>query len=257
MGRVIAVVNQKGGVGKTTTAVNLASWLARKGKFVLLIDMDPQANATSGVGIPHEQVTRSVYHVLVGQAYLRDVVMDTTIEGLRIVPAQQDLAGASVELVNLEQREYRLRQAVTELASQYDYVFIDCPPSLGLLTINGLVAANEVFIPVQCEYYALEGLGQLLSTVELVREHLHPELKILGAVLTMYDRRNNLSDEVLHQIHQYFPNKVFRSVIPRNIKLAEAPSHGKPISEYDPRSKGGRAYESLAQEIIDLEQSWH
>lgn len=257
MGRVIAVVNQKGGVGKTTTAVNLASWLARKGKFVLMIDMDPQANATSGFGIQHEEVPRSVYDVLVGQAYMRDVVMDTTVEGMRIVPAKQDLAGATVELVPVENREYRLKQAIAEVESQYDYVFIDCPPSLGLLTINSLTAAKEVLIPVQCEYYALEGLGQLLSTVELVREHLHPDLKILGAVLTMYDRRNNLSDEVLKQIHQYFPNKVFRSVIPRNVKLAEAPSHGKPISEYDPKSKGGRAYETLAQEIIEGEQVWH
>lgn len=257
MGRVIAVVNQKGGVGKTTTAVNVASWLARKGKFVLMVDMDPQANATSGFGIQHEQVPGSVYDVLVGQAAMRDVVIDTLIEGLRIVPAKQDLAGATVELVPLENREYRLKQAVAEVASQYDYVFIDCPPSLGLLTINSLVASKEVLIPVQCEYYALEGLGQLLSTVELVREHLHPELQILGAVLTMYDRRNNLSDEVLKQIHEFFPNKVFRSVIPRNVKLAEAPSHGKPISEYDPGSKGGRAYETLAQEIIEGEQPWH
>lgn len=256
MGRVIAVVNQKGGVGKTTTAVNVASWLVRRGKFVLLIDMDPQANATSGFGVQHADVHQSVYEVLVGQANMRDVIVDTMVEGLRLVPAKQDLAGATVELVPIEHREFRLQQAVAEVASQYDYVFIDCPPSLGLLTINSLVAAKEVLIPVQCEYYALEGLGQLLSTVELVRQHLHPELQVLGAVLTMYDRRNNLSDEVLQQIHQYFPNKVFRSVIPRNVKLAEAPSHGQPISEYDPRSKGGRAYETLAQEIIEGEQHY-
>lgn len=250
MGRIISIVNQKGGVGKTTTAVNLASFLAEMGKFVLLVDLDPQGNATAGLGLDPRSVERGVYEVIGGGSSFAQVSRRSEVEGLHFTPATMSLAGANVELVGHDRREFLLHDALLEIKSHYDYVIIDNPPSLGLLTVNGLVAANELLVPVQCEYYALEGLGQLLNTVDLVKRNLRPEIEILGAILTMYDRRNKLSQEVLMEIYKYFPNKVFRSVIPRNVKLAEAPSHGRPISLYDPKSKGGRAYQKLAQEIM-------
>lgn len=257
MARIIAIVNQKGGVGKTTTAVNLSSYIAKQGKFVLLIDLDPQANASSGLGQNSQEQVKSIYEVLTGQFRLSDIIQETSQEGLRVAPASMQLAGASVELVQAERREYRLSEALLEVKHAYDYIFIDCPPSLGLLTVNSLVAAQEVLIPVQCEYYALEGLGQLLKTIDLVKQHLQPNLEVLGAVLTMFDKRNGLSREVLEEIYKYFPKRVFRSVIPRNVRLAEAPSHGKSISQYDASSKGAKAYEKLAEEILATEINTH
>lgn len=253
MPRIIAIVNQKGGVGKTTTAVNVAAYLAHLGKFVLLVDLDPQGNASSGIGVDYKSVDQGVYHPLVSDVSLKEVVVPTSVDGLRVAPATVDLAGARVELVELETREFRLHNAMLEVRHDYDYIIIDCPPSLCLLTVNGLVAADEALIPVQTEYYALEGLSQLLETIDLVQRNLKPDLKVLGAVMTMYDERSRLSKEVFNQLYQFFPNKIFRTVIPRNVQLAEAPSYGKSILHYDRRSPGGKAYERLAREIIDQE----
>lgn len=252
MAQIISVVNQKGGVGKTTTAVNLGAYLAHLGKFVLLVDMDPQANATSGLGIDHKNLEKGVYEAISGEANFRDILVDTPVQGYKVAPATVSLAGANIELVNAERREFRLYDALLEARNDFDYIIIDCPPSLGLLTINSLTAADHVFIPVQAEYYALEGLGQLLETINLVQENLKPDLKILGAVITMFDSRVGLSDAILKELYQYFPNKIFRSVIPRNIRLAEAPSHGLPILHYDAKSKGAKAYERLAREILEI-----
>lgn len=252
MPKIIALVNQKGGVGKTTTAVNLGAYLAALGKFVLLVDVDPQANATSGLGIDHRSLEKGIYDTLIGQASLRDIIRNTSHEGYRLAPATLALAGANVELVNMERRESKLREVLEEARHAYDYVLIDCPPSLGLLTINGLVAAEAVLIPVQAEYYALEGLSQLLETINLVKDNLRPDLEVLGAVLTMFDNRNRLSQDVLQELYKYFPNKIFRSVIPRTVKLAEAPSFGQSILHYDPNGKGGKAYERLARELLEV-----
>ncbi|MFH0818791.1 MAG: AAA family ATPase [Patescibacteria group bacterium] len=251
MVRIITIVNQKGGVGKTTTAVNVASYLAEAEKKVLLIDTDPQANATSGLGIDITKLERGVYEALVGKMPVEKVIFASPIENLHIIPATINLAGASVELVSVENREYILDKCISHIKEHYDYIIIDCPPSLGLLTINSLTAGREVLIPVQCEYYALEGLGQLLNTINLVKQHLQPELNVLGSILTMFDKRNKLSVEILSEIYQHFPHYVFRSVIPRNIKLAEAPSFGQPISKYDKRSKGAKAYRKLTAELIN------
>jgi len=253
MARIISIVNQKGGVGKTTTAVNLATYLARLGKWVLLVDLDPQANATAGLGIDYQKIDRGLYQALSKQNTIQEVIFNTNIDGLKIAPATLDLAAAAVELVSEENREFRLSHTLDPIKNGFDYILIDCPPSLGLLTINALTASGEVLIPVQSEYYSLEGLGQLLNTVNLVKENLRPNLDILGAVLTMYDKRAKLSNEVLMELYKYFPDRIFRSVIPRNVRLAEAPSHGKPISDYASSSKGARAYEKLAKEIIDTE----
>ncbi len=250
MAHIVSVVNQKGGVGKTTTSVNLAAYLAEHGKFVLLVDLDPQANATSGVGIDHNTLPAGVYEALIGSHQARRLILPTPHEGLRILPATQALAGASIELVNAEEREHFLRKALMEVKNDYDYIIIDNSPSLGLLTINGLVAADAVLIPVQAEYYALEGLTQLLNTVNLVRENLRPDLAVMGAVITMYDSRTKLSKEVLQELYRYFPDKIFRSVIPRSVRLAEAPSFGKTIIGYDPSSKAAKAYQRLAREFI-------
>jgi len=251
MSKIIAVVNQKGGVGKTTTAINLAAFLAEMGKFVLLVDLDPQGNATSGLGIDRDNVEAGIYEALAKQKRIHDIIYNTAHDGLRVAPATQNLAGASIELVDVENREFQLRDLLSEVSHAYDYIIIDCPPSLGLLTINGLVAANELLIPVQAEYYALEGLGQLLRTVELVKTNLHPDLGILGAVLTMFDKRTKLSTEIMNELYKYFPNNIFRSVIPRTVRLAEAPSFGKSILHYEPHGKGAKSYERLAREIIE------
>lgn len=254
MASIIAVVNQKGGVGKTTTAVNLGSYLASNGKFVLLVDLDPQANATSGLGIDHRALEKGVYEAILGNASMRDIIVPSQVEGLKVAPATQALAGAAIELVDVERREYRLADAFMEVRGGFDYIIIDCPPSLGLLTLNGLVSADKILIPVQAEYYALEGLSQLLGTIDLVKNSLRPDLEVMGAVLTMFDARNKLSGDVMGELNKFFPNKIFQSVIPRNVRLAEAPSFGRPIAQYDPWSKGARAYEALAQEIIELEK---
>lgn len=250
MARIISVVNQKGGVGKTTTAVNLASYLAQLGNFVLLVDLDPQANATSGVGVDHKNIIAGLYEVLLGPYGIQQVTLPAHPERLRVVPANQNLAGANIELVAQTEREHRLLRELTNVQHEYDYIIIDSPPSLGLLTINGLVAADEVLIPVQCEYFALEGLGQLLNTINLVKQYLKPDLKIAGALMTMYDERNKLTRDVFDELYRYFPNKIFRTVIPRNSKLAEAPSFGKSILHYDPQGRGAKAYERLAKELM-------
>ena len=250
MGRVIAVANQKGGVGKTTTAVNLGAWLARLGKRVLLVDGDPQGNSTSGVGINKKELEASLYDALIEGKPIEAVVLPTCVEGLEVVPANIDLAGAEIELVPERARETKLKRALAPVLGRYDYILIDCPPSLGLLTINALVAAESVLIPIQCEYYALEGLSQLLDTINLVRANLNPGLRLEGVVLTMFDGRTNLSIQVADEVKRHFRDKVFRSVVPRNVRLSEAPSHGLPIFLYDARSKGSEAYEGLAQEVI-------
>lgn len=255
MTKVIAVVNQKGGVGKTTTAINLAAGLAELGKFVLLVDMDPQGNASSGLGVTKDRVAEGIYEALARQKRLHDVVVSSSHEGLRVAPATPNLAGANVELVSVERREEQLLDLLAEARHAYDYIVIDCPPSLGLLTINSLVAADELLIPVQAEYYALEGLGQLLETITLVQTHLKPDLRILGAVITMFDKRTRLSEEVMRELYKYFPDTIFRSVIPRTVRLAEAPSFGKSIMHYEPSGKGARAYERLVREILEKHET--
>ena len=251
MSRVIAIANQKGGVGKTTTAVNLSACLADLGKHVLLIDIDPQGNATSGLGIDRRRLKVSVYDVLLDELPLLDAVVDTRVRGLQVLPATIDLAGAEVELVPRIARESRLKQALDPVRDRFDFVLIDCPPSLGLLTINALTAADSILIPIQCEYYALEGLTQLMDTFRLVREALNPTLEVEGVALTMFDGRTNLSIQVVEEVKRYFKGQVYRSIITRNVRLSEAPSHGLPITLYDPRSKGAEAYMELAREVIE------
>ena len=249
MGKVISVANQKGGVGKTTTTVNLSTMLAKRGKRVLLIDTDPQGNATSGLGITKE-LELSVYDVLVGDTEMIETLQESNIKNLTVCPSNISLAGAEVELVSMMSREQRLKTKLDEIKDNYDYILIDCPPSLGLVTLNAFTASDSVLIPVQCEYFALEGLGQLLNTVNLVKKHLNKNLEIEGALLTMYDARTNLSNQVVKEVKKYFENKVYKTVIPRNVRLSEAPSYGMPISLYDPKSKGAKAYEKFTKEII-------
>jgi chromosome partitioning protein len=256
MAHIVSVVNQKGGVGKTTTALNLAAFLAEEGKFVLVVDLDPQANATSGLGMDHREIPAGTYEALIGRHRVRDLICKTSHEGLKILPATQSLAGAAVELVTVEEREHFLRKALLEIKNDFDYIFIDNPPSLGIITVNGLVASDSVLIPVQAEYFALEGLGQLMGTVGLIRENIKPSLQVMGAVITMYDSRTRLSKEVLEELYRYFPDKIFRSVIPRSVRLAEAPSFGKTILGYDPASKAAKAYQRLAREFLMRESEW-
>ncbi|MDI3299650.1 MAG: AAA family ATPase [Bacillota bacterium] len=250
MARVIAVANQKGGVGKTTTAVNLSAGLAYLGQRVLLVDIDPQGNSTSGLGLEKDALRPNIYDVLIGQAELGACVQATGVGGLFLVPANIDLAGAEIELVSMMARESRLRKALEGERERYDFVLIDCPPSLGLLTINALTAADSVLIPIQCEYYALEGLTQLLNSVRMVRANLNEALELEGVVLTMFDGRTNLSIQVAEEVKRYFPQKVFRSVIPRNVRISEAPSHGLPVLLYDPKSRGAEVYLELAREVL-------
>ncbi|WP_408008807.1 ParA family protein [Pseudalkalibacillus sp. A8] len=250
MAKVVAIANQKGGVGKTTTSVNLGACLAYLGKKVLLIDIDPQGNATSGVGIDKGDIEQCIYDVLVDDVDASKVVQQTDVEGLYIIPSSIQLAGAEIELVPTISREVRLKRAIELITDQFDYIIIDCPPSLGLLTINSLTAADAVLIPVQCEYYALEGLSQLLNTVRLVQKHLNKQLMIEGVLLTMFDARTNLGMQVIDEVKKYFQEKVYGTVIPRNVRLSEAPSHGKPIIIYDPKSRGAEVYLDLAKEVM-------
>lgn len=250
MGKIIAIANQKGGVGKTTTSVNLGAGLAQVGKKVLLIDIDAQGNATTGVGIEKSELDQCIYNVLVEDAEVQGVIQKTATENLDVLPATIQLAGAEIELVPTISREVRLQRALQPIRNEYDYIIIDCPPSLGLLTINALTAADSVIIPVQCEYYALEGLSQLLNTVRLVQKHLNKNLAIQGVLLTMLDARTNLGIQVIDEVKKYFRDKVYRSIIPRNVRLSEAPSHGKPIMQYDAKSRGAEVYIDLAEEVI-------
>jgi len=251
LAKVIAIANQKGGVGKTTTAVNLSSCLAYKGKKVVIIDIDPQGNTTSGLGIDKKNIGKSIYEVIINDEDIENALMKTVVDNLYICPSNIQLVGAEVELVSVISRETRIKAAIENIRQKYDFILIDCPPSLGLLTLNALTAADTILVPIQCEYYALEGLSQLMNTVKLVQRHLNPGLDVEGVVLTMFDARTNLSMQVVEDVKQYFRNKVYRTIIPRNVRLSEAPSFGLPIILYDPKSKGAECYLDLAQEVID------
>lgn len=251
MTRIIAVANQKGGVAKTTTAVNISACLAELGYKVLLVDLDPQGNATSGTGIAKHKLARCIYDVLINDVPLEKVILKSDLKNLKVVPARIELAGAEIELVTQMSREGKLRMAFANLKNEFDFVFIDSPPSLGLLTLNALTAASDVLIPIQCEYYALEGLSLLMNTLDRVRKHLNPSLNILGVLLTMFDARTNLSIQVVEEVKKYFNQKVFKTIIPRNVRLGEAPSHGKPIVLYDSRSRGAEVYRDLAKEVLE------
>ena len=257
MGRVIAVANQKGGVGKTTTAINLSACLAEKGQKVLSIDMDPQGNMTSGLGIDKDEVEKNIYDLMIGDAEVNDVLQKEAIENLDVIPTSIDLSAAEIELIGVEDKEFIIRNAIQSIRDNYDYVIIDCPPSLNMLTINAMTTADSVLVPIQCEYYALEGLSQLIQTVELVKTRLNPNLEIEGVVFTMYDARTNLSLQVVENVKGYLHQNIYKTIIPRNVRLAEAPSHGLPINLYDTRSAGAESYRMLAQEVLHKgEEEW-
>ncbi|MBE5780923.1 MAG: ParA family protein [Clostridiales bacterium] len=251
MGKIIAVANQKGGVGKTTTNVNLSACLAALGKRVLTIDIDPQGNTTSGLGIEKSEITDSTYEVLIGDATARDAIIPTCVEGLDLLPSNINLVGAEIEMTSMIAREHILKEALNKVKEEYDFILIDCPPSLGLLTLNALTAADKVLVPIQCEFYALEGLSQLINTVNIVGKRLNPSLSMEGVVLTMYDPRTKLSQQVVGEVKNFFNNRVYDTMIPRNVRLGEAPSFGLPITLYDPNCTGAKAYMALAQEVID------
>jgi len=251
MGKIIAICNQKGGTGKTTTAINLASSLALAGKRVLLVDIDPQGNSTSGLGIDKHSLKSSIYHLLLSHSPLNEIVQKTAINNLELIPSNIELTGAEIEMVGMVAREIQLRQALQSVKENYDFIFIDAPPSLGLLTLNSLVAADSVIIPIQCEFYSLEGVSQILKTINLIKQALNPALEVEGVLLTMADFRTNLTSEVIKEIRNYFKDKVYQTIIPRSVRLSEAPSFGKPISLYDKNSVGAKKYDELAQEILN------
>ena len=254
MGRVIAVANQKGGVGKTTTSINLAACLAEKGKKVLAVDMDPQGNLTSGLGVDKDSVEKSIYELIIGEVDIKEVINKEVLENLDIIPTSIDLSAAEIELIGVDDKEYILRNAIDQVKDQYDFVIIDCPPSLSMLTINAMTTADSVIVPIQCEYYALEGLSQLIHTVELVKDRLNSKLEIEGVVFTMYDARTNLSLQVVENVKDNLQQNIYKTIIPRNIRLAEAPSYGLPINKYDPKSTGAESYMRLADEVIEREE---
>ena len=253
MGRVIAVANQKGGVGKTTTAINLSACLAEKGQKVLAIDMDPQGNMTSGLGIDKDEVEKNIYDLMIGQVGVEEVLQKEAIENLDIIPTSIDLSAAEIELIGVDDKEFIIRNAIAPIKDNYDYIIIDCPPSLSMLTINAMTTADSVLVPIQCEYYALEGLSQLIHTIDLVKDRLNNDLEIEGVVFTMYDARTNLSLQVVENVKENLQQNIYKTIIPRNVRLAEAPSYGQPITLYDPRSTGAEAYRLLAEEVINRE----
>lgn len=250
MGRIIAIANQKGGVGKSTTAINLSSCLGEMGQKVLTIDMDPQGNTTSGMGVDKDEQENTVYELLLGETNIEDCILKLDFDGLSLIPSNVNLAGAEIELIGIEEKEYILRNQVEKVKNDYDYIIIDCPPSLNMLTINAMTTANTVLVPIQCEYYALEGLSQLMHTIELVQERLNPELEMEGVVFTMYDARTNLSLQVVENVKSNLNQTIYKTIIPRNVRLAEAPSHGLPINYYDSKSSGSESYKLLAEEVI-------
>ena len=253
MGRIIAIANQKGGVGKTTTAINLSACLAEKGKKVLAIDMDPQGNMSSGLGLDKDNIEKTIYDMIIGESNIEDVIQKGTIENLDIVPSNVDLSAVEIELIDVEEKEFIVRNSVQKIKDEYDYIIIDCPPSLSLLTINAMTTADSVLVPIQCEYYALEGLSQLIHTVELVKDRLNSVLEIEGVVFTMYDARTNLSLQVVENVKDNLQQNIYKTIIPRNIRLAEAPSYGTPINQYDSKSAGAESYMRLAEEVIEKE----